>query len=319
MKPDSGGRLFENGVQSIKLGVEDYESDEPNRHISAVRNLYAGILLLAKEVLVRTVPDADPQLVIAKHYKIKRDDDRISFEPSGDATIGFPEIQERFKAFDLRIDTPVLKRLQKLRNEWEHRYGPENIQGTEEEITKALPVVRELLGLIEESPREVLGKAWEKMLSVETVYQAELANCRATFAKVEWLSPFPNDATCICPRCLSSLVWQKDLENACHESLECLCRACGYEFSAEEAIEGALAEHFWEECFDATADQHIQDCPECGCNTYLLTEEERGCAWCGLVLNGCCRTCSAELAPANVNPDDLGSCSYCYNLYSKPD
>ncbi|KQT07009.1 hypothetical protein ASG50_00830 [Rhizobium sp. Leaf386] len=52
-------KLFENAVTSIQLGVEDYQQNDPRRAISAVRNFYAGVLLLAKETLVRSAPDAD--------------------------------------------------------------------------------------------------------------------------------------------------------------------------------------------------------------------------------------------------------------------
>jgi hypothetical protein len=45
--------LFDNAIQSIQLGIEDYEHNDPMRALSAVRNFYAGTLLLAKEVLVR--------------------------------------------------------------------------------------------------------------------------------------------------------------------------------------------------------------------------------------------------------------------------
>jgi hypothetical protein len=50
--------LFDNAIQSIQIGIEDYEANEPKRALSAVRNFYAGTLLLAKEVLVRAVPKA---------------------------------------------------------------------------------------------------------------------------------------------------------------------------------------------------------------------------------------------------------------------
>jgi hypothetical protein len=50
--------LFDNAIQSIRLGIEDYEHNDPKRALSAVRNFYAGTLLLAKEVLVRAAPKA---------------------------------------------------------------------------------------------------------------------------------------------------------------------------------------------------------------------------------------------------------------------
>ena len=52
--------LFDNAVQSIQLGVEDYQSNDAKRAVSAVRNFYAGVLLLAKEVLIRAAPESDP-------------------------------------------------------------------------------------------------------------------------------------------------------------------------------------------------------------------------------------------------------------------
>lgn len=53
--------LFENAVQSIQLGVEDYQDNDPKRALSAVRNFYAGVLLLAKEALVRAAPGGEPR------------------------------------------------------------------------------------------------------------------------------------------------------------------------------------------------------------------------------------------------------------------
>jgi hypothetical protein len=61
--------LFKNAVASIRMGVEDYTQKDENRALSAVRNFYSGILLLAKEVLVRTTPQAAMQDILAAKYK----------------------------------------------------------------------------------------------------------------------------------------------------------------------------------------------------------------------------------------------------------
>ena len=61
--------LFDNAVQSIQLGVEDYQANDPRRALSSVRNFYAGVLLLAKGVLVRRVPGAAPEDVLGARYK----------------------------------------------------------------------------------------------------------------------------------------------------------------------------------------------------------------------------------------------------------
>jgi len=48
--------LLTNAVESIQIGVEDYQAGSPPRLLSAVRNIQAGILLLYKEALRRESP-----------------------------------------------------------------------------------------------------------------------------------------------------------------------------------------------------------------------------------------------------------------------
>lgn len=60
--------LFDNAIQSIQLGIEDYEHNDPKRALSAVRNFYAGTLLLAKEVLVRAAPKASVKAIIGSKF-----------------------------------------------------------------------------------------------------------------------------------------------------------------------------------------------------------------------------------------------------------
>jgi hypothetical protein len=50
------GTEFEGKV--IQIYIEDYQSTDPRRALSSVRNLYAGTLLLAKEKLRPSHPKA---------------------------------------------------------------------------------------------------------------------------------------------------------------------------------------------------------------------------------------------------------------------
>ncbi|WP_249734961.1 hypothetical protein [Bradyrhizobium sp. sGM-13] len=61
--------LFDNTIRSIQLGIEDSEANAPKRALSAVRNFYAGTLLLAKEVLVRAAPKAKIKDVLGMQFK----------------------------------------------------------------------------------------------------------------------------------------------------------------------------------------------------------------------------------------------------------
>ncbi|MGQ3075323.1 MAG: hypothetical protein ACT7A5_29945, partial [Ferrovibrionaceae bacterium] len=59
--------LFDNAIQSIQLGLEDYKSNDPKRPLSAVRNFYSGLLLLAKETLVRATPNESAKIILASN------------------------------------------------------------------------------------------------------------------------------------------------------------------------------------------------------------------------------------------------------------
>jgi len=58
--------ILKNAIISIQLGIEDFLKTEkdPRRALSAMRNLYAGVLLLFKEKLARLSPKeyGDPPL-----------------------------------------------------------------------------------------------------------------------------------------------------------------------------------------------------------------------------------------------------------------
>jgi hypothetical protein len=314
--------LFDNAVQSIQLGVEDYQANDPRRALSSVRNFYAGVLLLAKEVLVRQVPDAAPEDVLGARYKPMPDGQGgLHFVTAGQQTIDFSNIGSRFKDFGLPIDNIALKDLNRIRTDIEHYYTNESRETVREAIAKAFPVVVDLFYLAEEVPHEVLGDAWQTMLEVRAVYEKELENCRASFGKINWPSNVMAEIAFNCPECQSDLVAQINRDNTDHTSGDAECRSCGAKISAEKAVEHALQMHFDLDNYMAAKDGDegpLQTCPECGLDTYVVSEEETGCAWCELVLDECGR-CSTSLTPSNVSFDNSAFCSYCDHMMSKDD
>ena len=46
-----------NAIESIQVGIEDWQTGTHPRLLSAVRNIHAGILLLFKEALLRQSPE----------------------------------------------------------------------------------------------------------------------------------------------------------------------------------------------------------------------------------------------------------------------
>ena len=203
--------LFKNAVQSIILGLEDYQTEDAERTLSAVRNYYAGLLLLAKEVLVRAVPDADESEILAANYKPVPDESGgVKYVPQSNRSIDLNGIGTRFKGFGLSIDKKVLRELSEIRNAVEHRSPKSVADSMRQSIAMSFPLVYKLFREAYEDPYEVLEHTWETMLEVRTIYDEELKTCRATFSNVEWSSNILADAPRLCVECGSELVAQND-------------------------------------------------------------------------------------------------------------
>ncbi len=127
----SGNRILDNGIDSIILGVEDYRQADPRRKISAVRNFYAGILLLLKARLFAKSED----LIYARFDPILDSSGAVSWKGVGRTTVDVGEIEKYWKSlgWETYWKSPV-ERLRKIRNYVEHH----SKQHTEAEMSAAL-------------------------------------------------------------------------------------------------------------------------------------------------------------------------------------
>lgn len=315
-------KLFENAIISIQLGIEDYKSNDPRRAISAVRNFYAGVLLLAKETLVRADPDADVDDLIAARYKPVPDGKGgVEYVPDGGTTIDFVTIGRRFKDFALAIDQKALDELNRIRNDVEHLYTQKPREAVREAIANAFPVVVQLFEHIGEAPSDHLGECWLHMLEAKTLYEKELKSSRDSYSKVDWISGTLADACLICPDCDSKLVRQRDPENVEQRNMELICRACGAEPDTEAAIVASIGDALSFEghirAKEAGEDGPIFHCTECGNDSYV--DFEGTCAVCGHEYGEQdCYRCGASI-PINeiIYSEHDGLCSYCSHQFDK--
>lgn len=115
--------LLVNAVAAIKLGVEDYKSDDPDRALSAVRNIAAGVLLVFKEKLRLLSPaDSDEVLLKERLRPVRLQDGTISFVGTGRKTADVQQIKDRFDSLGIAADWKRFKDLVLVRNELEHYY-----------------------------------------------------------------------------------------------------------------------------------------------------------------------------------------------------
>lgn len=86
--------ILANAVQSIQIGIEDYQSSDSRRVLSAVRNVTARMLLLFKEKL-RELSPADSDEVLIKQ-KIQPELDAnvaVIFKGYGKKTVDVCKLQ----------------------------------------------------------------------------------------------------------------------------------------------------------------------------------------------------------------------------------
>jgi predicted RNA-binding Zn-ribbon protein involved in translation (DUF1610 family) len=272
-------------------------------------------LLLAKEVLVRAAPKANPKDVVGANCKPILDGKGGIDFTSGNRTIDFNEIGERFKAFNLKIDHASLKDLSRIRNDMEHLYTQANRETVREAIAKAFPVVVELFRQINEEPHEHLGESWTVMLNAKQLYERELKQCTETFDGIEWKSQALSEASRPCPKCGSHLVYRLDQSRNESGFADAQCRQCGEKIDAIRLMEAALEAHFEYESYSSVKDggeDPLGLCPECATKTYVIWNEENQCTNCFISLESCDR-CHVSLTPINVSDDSSSLCGYCSN------
>lgn len=305
------------------MGVEDFRQQDRDRDISAVRNFYAGVLLLAKEALIQAAPNADPELVIGAKLKPVPDGaGGLEMQQVGHTTIDFQQIGDRAKDFGVKLDHGALKALNRIRNDMEHHYTSEPATAIRAAISKGFPVVASLFRQLDEDPVARLGDTWATMLETKELYDQELKEARATLSAVRWRSPSVDQGAFTCGDCHSELVEQVDPENESQSFAELRCRTCGSEISLPEAIERLLDEMYGAESYSRAKDGGgpgpVYDCPSCGHTT--LVEGEDTCANCDeeLDYDDECARCGEGISIQDyLDGLDEGLCSYCSHVTEK--
>ena len=314
--------LLQNAIASIQLGIEDYQSNDARRPISAVRNFYAGVLLLGKQCLLSAAPDADPMEVLAsKFVPVPDGDGGVVHEPKGYHTIDLAELQGRFKHFGLTWPAGEINTLQRLRNELEHYHSNSPKEVIRQAIAACFPLIQGFFAILEFDPAGMLGDTWTVMLDEEAFFTKQKADADATFDKLPWPA-LSNTQDLSCPSCSSSLIRQVDPDNSEPWDIQGRCVACGKTLTAEETVKLIVEAEYSGEDYMAAKDGGeavINDCPECANPTYVVDGELNQCLLCGEAVDGECALCSTGLGVHNRSVNNSSYCDYCDHMMSKAD
>lgn len=307
--------ILKNAIASIQLGVEDFQSGDERRSLSAVRNLTAGILLLFKEKLRQLSPAGSDEVLIKKSIRPTHSTGGgVTFQGEGKKTVDVQEIKERFQSLGVEADFGRVDEVIRLRNDIEHYRTAATAETIKVVLAKSFVVIRDFIAAeLNEDPADLLGEpTWGTLLEENEVYERELAACRAAVDEVSWNSAALQQIAhhIRCQHCGSDLIRPTDPRVEHHHQLEIRCISCGQESLFDDVIEAAVGDFFeWDTYVAMTdgGDQPVATCHECGKETFILDEGK--CVACEGELEFTeCAICGEGLGPDDQ--DNNGLCGY---------
>lgn len=316
--------LLDNAISSIQIGIEDHESEDPRRVLSAVRNLSAGVLLLFKERLRQLSPKDSDEVLIKKEIQAKRDKgDQINFVGAGAKTVDVQQIKERFKSLGISADWVRVDAIIRVRNDIEHYVSKESDSRVKELIADTFSVVRDFVAReLNLEAHEILGEdTWHVMLEVSDVYEAQRRDCLDKLDSVKWWGEGQARAAHYlrCRHCDSDLIKPSDPGKVFSVEDTFVCTACTGEMNYEQVVMPALQDCFGADLYYAASkggEPPLDYCEECNLESWIAIDGL--CAICGTRHSAeICVRCSQRLRGLESNLG--GFCSYCAHQVMKDD
>jgi predicted RNA-binding Zn-ribbon protein involved in translation (DUF1610 family) len=314
--------ILKNAVDSIILGIEDYESTHPGRLLSATRNLVSGILLLYKHKLASlSPPGSDEALIKQRVVPVTAEGIGITWRGEGKRTVDVQQIRQRCQSLGIGVDCQRVERIVKLRNDIEHYFTVLNQNAVRSLVADSFVLIRDFVrSQLHEDPLALLGaETWNILTSVAEVYDKEKKECENNIDSIDWRFSQLHDALVEwnCPNCGSGLI---DVAVTGVDRWEAIfkCRSCGKEHEFEDGAEKAVVESYagwnYRSIKDGGEPATIL-CPNCYRETYDLEEDH--CLLCEESVERKCQRCWMEIPACEI--DGSGYCSFCSHMMSKDD
>lgn len=311
--------ILQNAIDSIQIGVEDFQSTDDRRSASAVRNIAAGMLLLFKEKLCELSPAYDKELLIKRDLEPESDaDGNIVFRSKRKKTVDVFQIKDRLTSLKVNVDWKRLEEITNLRNDLEHYFAKKSPDAVREVVAKSFLIIRDFtVNALEKDPQELLGEeCWSVFLTASDVYLAEEKACQDTLEKVNW--KYRSIETALkylrCPSCSSALVEASSPDDS-YPTINLRCKSCSNEFVFSEVIEYLIDASMAGEAYVAMSKGGEMPYFRCHhCNQETFVAEEELCVVCeeGLEFSEC-SICETSLKPDEQDNDGLcNTCNYTY-------
>lgn len=330
-------KLQENALISIRLGMEDFQRSQvpedkggdPTRALSAVRNLFAGVLLLFKYKIAVSVDDPEdaPALIFnpPEVQPFADGNGGVEWRPAGRfrrTTIDVATIKKRFEGFGIQVDWPAIDKLQECRNHLEHLHPANTLGEVAGFVAELFPVLREFVETqLEAQPTDLLGAAWPIMLEHHDFFVARRAACETIWEEAdvpEGMQPWRE--LCQCEGCGSSLLRPHPDEMDAGESVErsedtfrYICEACGQTGLIAPLMVSVLNDAYDYDYRDG-GEPGVEECYQCKHDTFVIGDQQ--CLWCGAELDyPKCTVCNEPLG--QDDQDNNGLCGYHMHMFEK--
>jgi hypothetical protein len=319
--------IQQNALDAICVGIEDYKLAQANnlmpRYKSALRNVFAGMLLLAKTKLyLRSRLGSDGELI--RQYKVDLVEGVIKAVPKPNQTVDYGDIQRRFNQLELKLPWGTFNDIQRIRNDVEHYHCNGRERQVQQALANAADIIRQLLTLLDLTPVEALGQEnWQTLLDNEDVYKATVSRCQQTLSAVQWHSNTAKLASeeFLCIKCGSSLIKHVGDPDCSQENLKLRCECCGAFCDGEDIMSRTVSRLYFAEAYKAMTqggEAPTATCPECGFDTFV--SDDGKCASCGYESSSGsdadCKICY-QLLTLEERYKHPGICSYHLNAVDK--
>lgn len=311
--------ILKNALDSIAVGLEDFESPDERRIMSSTRNIFAGILLLFKHKLCELSPQGSDEALIKQRVLPELDaTGAVNWVGKGKKTVNVQNIKERFDSLNISVDWSRLERINKYRNDIEHYYSTQNSQSVKQLISDSFIIIRDfIVDELGDDPKSLLGEDyWRILVDVNEVYAKEKQECDLTLEKLSYYTDEILHALqeYHCDECGSGLLETEDLGEGAAATFK--CRACGTETHYDDIVNDAVNEFYADDAYSAQKDggeTPVVDCPLCGFGTYIV-HEGICVSCCGSATHECVR-CGCNIPPEELSDGDI--CGYCAHMWEK--